>query len=149
MNHHLLLILHLIAATVWVGGHLYAAICVLPTVLKNRDPRALLKFEKSFSRAGLPALLLLVITGVWMALQFGVQWQHWFSFSNPVERVVSFKLLLLLFTLLLALSAQTRVIPALKDRPGRLPEMAVHLILVTLAGVAMLVLGSFVRYGGL
>jgi len=149
MNHHLLLIIHLIAAAIWVGGHLYAAICVLPTVLKNRDPRRLLEFEKNFSRAGLPALLFLVISGIWMALQFGVRWQHWFSFSNPVERTISFKLLLLLFTLLLAINAQTRVIPALKKRPDRLPEMAVHLILVTLAGVAMLVLGSFIRYGGL
>lgn len=147
--HHLLLILHLIAATVWVGGHLFLSACLLPQALKNKNPQRLLRFEKSYGPAGITSLLVLVCTGIWMAAQLGTGWQHWFSFASPVERVVSWKLLLLLFTLLLAVSAQTRVIPALKIHPRRLPEMAVHIILVTLAGLALLILGSFVRYGGI
>src|SRR5690606_18007789 len=114
MSHHLLLIIHLTAAAVWVGGHLYLALCVLPGVLRNKDTGQLLHFEKSFEPLGIPALLLLVVSGIWMSLQFGISWGEWFSFSTPVERVVSIKLLLLLTTVLLAISAQTRVLPKLR-----------------------------------
>ncbi len=149
MNHHLLLIIHLICAAVWVGGHIYLALRILPRSLKNRDVALLLQFEKSYEPVGMPALALLVITGLWMSAQFGIRWQSWFSFSSPLEKIVSLKIILLLFTVLLAISAQKRVIPRLKQDPSKLFEMALHIIAVTLAGIAMLVLGSFVRYGGL
>ncbi|HLV24210.1 MAG TPA: CopD family protein [Moheibacter sp.] len=148
MNHHLLLILHLLAATVWVGGHLYLATCILPKVLKNNDAQSLLNFEKSFEPLGIPALLILVITGIWMSLQFGISVKDWFSFSSPMERVVSIKLILLFSTVLFAISAQTRVIPALKKGKNKLVKMAIHITMVTLIGITMLVLGSFLRYGG-
>lgn len=148
MSHHLLLIIHLICATVWVGGHLFIAIRILPKALRLKNCDELLAMEKSFEPIGMPALLLLVTTGIWMTLQFGIDWHQWFSFSNPIERVTSTKLLLLVSTLLLAVSAQTRVIPKLKTNPNKLVEMGIHIIAVTLIGVAMLVLGSFVRYGG-
>ena len=148
MNHHLLLIIHLIAATIWVGGHLYLTLRVLPGVLKNKDAERLLKFEKSFEPLGMPALLLLVITGVWMSLQFGISWDQWFSFSSPLEQVVSTKLLLLLSTILFAISAQTRVLPKLRKGQNKLPEMAVHITAVNLLGIALLIMGTFMRYGG-
>ncbi len=149
MNHHLLLVIHLICAAIWVGGHLFLAVRILPLVLKENDVGQLLSFEKKYEPVGMPALLLLVITGIWMALQYGVPVRQWFSFASPIERVVSTKLALLLFTVLLALSAQIRVLPRLRAGAARLPEMALHIVGVTAAGVAMLVLGTFVRYGGL
>lgn len=149
MNHHLLLVIHLLAATVWVGGHLYLVICILPGVLKKKDPSRLLRFEKSFEPLGIPSLILLVITGIWMGYHFGVRLPTWFSFQTPIERVVSTKLVLLFTTVLFALSAQIRVIPSLRKSPKKLSEMAFHAISVTLLGMALLTLGSFVRYGGL
>ncbi|MFT3904631.1 MAG: CopD family protein [Niabella sp.] len=149
MGHHLLLIIHLLCATIWVGGHLYLAVRILPVALRRKEPALILNFEKSYEVLGMSALVLLVITGIWMTLQLGIETRFWFSFSIPVERVTSIKLLLLFSTVLFALSAQIRVIPKLRKDPRKLPEMAVHIIGVTLLGVAMLVLGSFVRYGGL
>ncbi len=149
MNHHLLLVIHLICATIWVGGHLYLVVSILPGVLKRKDAKRLLSFEKSFEPLGIPALLLLVITGLWMAIQFGVGFTDLLHFTNPIERTISLKLLLLAATVLLALSAQIRVLPKLRKAPDRLPEMALHAIGVTALGIAMLVLGSFVRYGGI
>lgn len=148
MSHHLLLIIHLISMAVWVGGHLYLAVRILPEVLRSRDSEKLLRFEKSFEPLGMPALLLLVITGVWMSLQFGISWNEWFDFDSPMERVISIKLILLFSTVLFAISAQTRVLPKLRKGKDRLNEMAVHVSMVTLLGIAMLVLGSFLRYGG-
>jgi len=148
VSHHLLLIIHLLSAAVWIGGHLYLAACLLPGILRTKDTGRLLKFEKSFEPLGMPALLLLVVTGIWMSLQFGITWKDWFSFSSPMERVVSIKIILLLATVLFAVSAQTRVLPKLKKGKDRLTEMAVHILMVTLIGIAMLVLGTFLRYGG-
>lgn len=149
MDHHLLLIIHILSATIWVGGHLYLVISILPEVLRKRDSAKLLTFEKSFEPLGITALFLLVISGFWMMFQFGIGWSDIFSFATPIERVTSTKILLLISTVLFALSAQFRVIPSLKKSPDRLPEMAVHAVSVTLIGVAMLILGTFVRYGGI
>lgn len=149
MNHHLLLIVHLIAASIWVGGHMYLVICILPKVLRENNSSLLLQFEKTYEPIGMTSLLLLVITGIWMTLQFGIAPSRWFSFSSSIERVTSTKLLLLFFTVCFAVSAQVRVIPKIKRGAGKLPEMAVHIIGVSLLGLAMLVLGNFVRYGGI
>lgn len=148
MNHHLLLIIHLISATIWVGGHLYMTIRLLPGILKHKDVESLLHFEKKYEPLGMPSLVLLLLTGFWMSFQFGIQWKDLFNFSTPVERVVSIKLLLLIATLGLALSARLRIFPKLKKSPEKLPELAIHAVGVTLIGVTMLILGSFIRYGG-
>ena len=65
---------------IWVGGHLYLWWIILPGVLKSRDIERLLKFEKSFEPLGMPALLFLVITGIWMSLDFGIGQKIGFSF---------------------------------------------------------------------
>ena len=148
MSHHLLLVIHLISMAVWVGGHLYLAVRILPEVLRIRDSEKLLRFEKSFEPLGMPALLLLVITGIWMSLQFGITWNEWFDFDSPMERVISIKLILLFSTVLFAISAQTRVLPKLRKGKDHLNEMAFHVVMVTFLGIAMLILGSFLRYGG-
>ena len=36
-THHIYLIFHLLAATIWVGGHLVLALGFLPKALKNKD----------------------------------------------------------------------------------------------------------------
>lgn len=146
---HILLIFHLLGAAIWVGGHLVLAISILPEVIRRSDTKKLLDFETKYERVGMPALLVLVTTGVMMGYKYGVSISHWFSFSSPIERVVSTKLILLAGIILLALSAQFRVLPALKRGEKRLSEMGMHIVLVTLLSIAMLILGSFVRYGGI
>ena len=59
----LLLFLHLLGATVWVGGHLFIAIKLLPTALRTGDKTALLNFERNYESIGMPALIVQVITG--------------------------------------------------------------------------------------
>ena len=145
--HHFLLIIHLISATIWVGGHLVLSIRYLPSALKQKDPAIILNYEKKFEVLGMSSLLLLIITGIMMAYDFGVSFDSWFSFSSGIEKVVSIKLLLLLFTFLLALIAQFSVIPNLSKH--NINKMAVLIVSVTLIGVTMLILGSSVRYGGI
>ena len=147
ISHHLLLVIHLLGAAVWVGGHLILSTTILPEALKRRNPEILTNFEEKYEKIGMPALILMVITGIWMAYQFGIGVSAWFRFSNPIETVVSLKLILLFITVLFALSANFFVLPKLSVK--NLPLMAFHIISVTVIGVLMLILGSFVRYGGI
>lgn len=144
---NLLLIFHLVAATIWVGGHFYLSVIILPKVLKNRSPQTLLDFEKSYEPVGLPALLILVVTGVWMAYRWGVPINRWLAFETGIEKLVSVKLILLFATLALAIHAQTRVLPKLSEKT--LPLMALHIVAVTLIGIGMLTLGTLFRNGGI
>ena len=148
-THHILLVLHLIAATIWVGGHLVLAIGYLPKALKHKDFSYIGNFEKTYEPIGMPSLAVLIITGIPMAYDYNAGFSSWFSFATPIERVVSLKLTFLLTTVCFAISAQTRVLPKLrKGQLNKLPEMAVHIICVTLIGVLMVILGSLVRIGG-
>jgi len=149
MNHHLLLIIHLLSATIWVGGHLILTFGHLPQALKTKDQNIILNYEKKYEPVGMSALVLLVITGILMAYKYGVSLDYWFQFASPIEKVISTKLLLLFLTVAFALSAQFRVIPKLKSNPEKLAEMAFHIISVTIIGVLMLVYGSFIRFGGI
>jgi len=149
-THHILLVLHLIAATIWVGGHLVLAIGYLPKALKHKDFSYIGNFEKTYEPIGMPSLAVLIITGILMAYDYNAGFSSWFSFATPIERVVSLKLTFLLTTVCFAISAQTRVLPKLrKGQLNKLPEMAVHIICVTLIGVLIVILGSLVRIGGL
>ena len=149
-THHLILILHLIAATIWVGGHLVLAIGYLPKALKRKDFSYIGNFEKTYEPIGMLSLAVLVITGILMAYDYNAGLSSWFSFATPIERVVSLKLICLLTSICFAISAQTRVLPKLrKGQLNKLSEMAVHIICVTLIGVVMVILGSLVRIGGI
>ena len=149
-THHILLVLHLIAATIWVGGHLVLAIGYLPKALKHKDFSFISNFEKTYEPIGMPSLAVLVITGILMAYDYNAGLSSWFSFASPIERVVSLKIAFFLISICFAISAQTRVLPKLrKGQLSKLPEMAVHIICVTLIGVIMVILGSLVKIGGL
>ena len=86
----LLLTLHLLGACVWTGGHLVLAITVLPRALSRRDVRVLQGFEEPFERIGIPALIVQVLTGVWLAAQFAPV-SRWLAFGTPLEQITRAK----------------------------------------------------------
>lgn len=49
-----LLLLHILGATVWTGGHLIVALTILPRALKRKAPAELLRFESAYERIGTP-----------------------------------------------------------------------------------------------
>ncbi|MCU0423822.1 MAG: CopD family protein [Bacteroidia bacterium] len=145
--NHLFLVLHLLGATIWVGGHLLLLIRYLPQAIKENEPDIVKAFEKKFEPLGLPALLLQIITGILLAYHYNVRIENWFSFSNGIEKVVSIKLMLLLSTLALAAHARIFIIPKLSSR--NLTQLGIHILLINIIAIAMLVMGTFIRKGGL
>lgn len=146
---HILLIFHLLGATIWVGGHILLSVVILPQVWKEREVGKLFNFESRYEWIGMPALLIMLVTGVRMAYIYSVKIGTWFSFNTPIERVVSLKLCCLIAIVLFALSAQFYVLPRLKHNIKMLPLMTFHILSVTTISIIMLILGSFVRYGGI
>lgn len=145
MTYRVLVALHLLGATVWVGGHLVLALTVLPRALRARDPAIVREFESGFERLGIPALLLQVVTGLWLAYHWAPHVAGWFAPSTPVARLVLVKLVLLTATVALAVHARLRVIPRLEA--GTLRFLACHIVAVTLLGVGLLVVGVAIRTG--
>lgn len=143
----LLLAAHLVAATIWTGGHIVLATCVLPRVLRERSAAELLRFEGAYERIGMPALVVQVATGLLLAHGFLPDFSLWFDLSNPVARGICLKLLLLGLTIGFAMDAKLRVLPRLSDR--NLIDMAWHIIPVTVLSVLFVLTGLSFRVGWL
>ncbi|GGX53466.1 CopD family protein [Saccharospirillum salsuginis] len=142
-----LLVLHVMGATIWTGGHLVLALTVLPRVLRQRSPETLLAFEQGYEKIGMPALAVQVVTGFLLAYQLLPVWAEWLNWGNPLARVIALKLGLLLLTVVFALSARFRVIPELSEH--NLTQMAWHIIPVTLISVLFVIVGVSFRTGWL
>jgi putative copper export protein len=142
-----MLLLHVLGATIWTGGHLVLALAVLPRVLREQSPADLLRFESAYERVGIPGLIVQVATGVWLALQRAPEPSNWFSADDPAARLVGIKLALLGLTALLALDARLRLIPRLKV--DNLGALAWHIVPVTSISVLFVVVGVAFRTGWL
>jgi putative copper export protein len=147
MLFKLLVILHTLGATVWTGGHLVLAVTVLPQALKNRDPDRIHQFEEHFEGFGLAALLLQVITGLWLTGIYFPGLQTFLTFDSFLSRYIGIKLGLLLATLVLAIHARFFIMPNLTKET--LNSLAYHIVGVTTLAVLFVILGAGIRLGGL
>jgi len=71
---------------------------------------------------------------------------QWFD-TTPIARLVQAKLVLLGLTALLGAHARLALIPKLDGQ--RLPQLGLHIVLITLTAVAFVWVGSGFRFGGL
>lgn len=140
-----ILLLHVLGATVWTGGHLVLAVAILPRALRERSPAELRRFESAYERIGIPALVVQVATGLWLAHERVPDVGSWLAFELPQARLVGFKLLLLAATVGLALDARLRLIPRLSER--NLNALAWHVVPVTLIAILFVVAGVAFRTG--
>ncbi len=139
------LVLHIVSATIWTGGHLVLALALLPQILRERSVAKLLAFESAYEKLGMSALVVQVISGLWMAYTLIPQVSVWFTGDSFVARLILLKLTLLALTVIVALDARLRVIPALTAET--LPSMALRVRLITLLSVAFVVVGATFRTG--
>ena len=123
------------------------ALTVLPRVLKEKSLSELLRFESSYERVGIPALLIQVATGVWLAHRMVPDVSQWFALDNPVSRLIGAKLFLLAVTIALAADARLRTIPKLSE--DNLTSLAWHIVPVTVVSVLFVVIGVSFRTGWL
>ena len=146
MLFQILVILHILGATVWVGGHLVLAVTILPQALKKQDPDPIHHFESHFEGFGLSALLLQVVTGLGLSWIYFPNFQTFFQFDSYLSTYITFKLGLLLLTIALAIHARFFIIPKLTKET--LNSLAYHIVGITCLAVAFVILGAGIRVGG-
>lgn len=139
------LVLHILSATIWTGGHLVLALALLPQILRERSVAKLLAFESAFEKLGMSALAVQVASGLWLAYSLVPEVSKWFTGESFVARLILLKLTLLALTLAVAMDARLRVIPALTAET--LPGMALRIRLITLLSVAFVIVGATFRTG--
>lgn len=142
-----MLILHLLGAAIWTGGHLVLALGILPGALRQRSVAPIQAFEAVYERIGLPALIVQILTGLWLAYRLLPDPAAWLDLSSPWTRLFTFKFTLLALTLGLAIDARLRLIPHLDE--SRLPSLAWHIIGITTLSVLFVITGVGFRTGGL
>ena len=139
------LVIHILAATVWTGGHLVLALALLPKILRERSVTNLLAFESSYEKWGMSALVVQVISGLWLAYIRLPDIAAWFAGDSFSARLIQLKLSLLALTLAIAMDTRLRIIPNLSA--DTLPTMGLRIRLITLLGVAFVVVGTTFRTG--
>ncbi|MCV6638054.1 CopD family protein [Candidatus Albibeggiatoa sp. nov. NOAA] len=142
-----MLFLHILGATIWTGGHIVLATAILPQVLKKKDVVFLSRFENGYEKVGLPALVIQIVTGLYLSFHLLPDFSLWFDFSHPVSRLISIKLILLFLTFALAIDARLRIIPKLSQ--DNLNALAWHIIPVTIISVLFVFVGVSFRTGWL
>lgn len=140
-----ILLIHVLAATIWTGGHLVLALRILPGVLRKRSASMLLDFETRYEALGMTALAIQVLTGPWLASRL-VPVGMWLSLGNPYSRLVVTKLSCLAITAAFAIDARFRVLPRLRDE--NVQSMVPHIVSVTTLGVIFVIAGVGFRVGG-
>jgi putative copper export protein len=141
----IILLLHLLGATVWTGGHLILATVILPRALKHRDVEVIRNFENAYEKIGIPALVTQIASGLWLAHRMLPDVSLWFQWHNPIARLILLKLSLLGLTALFAVDARLRIIPRLG--PHNLHSLAWHIVPVTVISVLFVVVGVSFRTG--
>jgi putative copper export protein len=143
--HKYVLLLHVLAATIWTGGHIVLAVAILPRILRERSPSDLMRFESAYEKIGMPALVIQVITGLWLSHSLVPDVRSWIAADNFVTRLIVLKLFLLAATVLVAADARFRIIPRLSAE--NLAAMALRIRLITLFSILFAVAGVTFRTG--
>ncbi len=140
-----LLFLHVLGATIWTGGHIVLSVVTLPQVWRKKSPQKLLSFESRYEKIGMPALIVQIITGLYLSHRMIPDTAGWFDLSNPLARGLAVKFTLLALTLGLAIDARLRVIPRLTE--ANLKSMVWHIVPVTLLSILFVFAGVSFRTG--
>lgn len=146
MEYSILILTHILAASIWTGGHLILAIAILPGALKRNDVQVIQKFEESYEKIGIPALIIQILTGLRLSYLFLPEISDWFGFHSRVSTHITLKFILLGVTLLLAIHARLRLVPKLSQ--SNLGILAIHIVAVTVVAVLFVVVGVSIRVGG-
>lgn len=142
--HVALVIFHVLGACVWTGGHLVLATTILPRALREGRVDKLEEFESAYECIGIPALLVQIVTGFWLAFRHVPDPAAWFAMTDTRSTLIGVKVILLVTTLGLAMHARLRVLPELD--PGNLRKLAWHIVPVTIISVAYVPVGVFIRW---
>jgi len=139
------LLLHLIAATIWTGGHIIIALRILPKALREKSPDRIIQFESSYEILGISALTIQVASGLWLVSRLLPNPSDWLSFSDCESSQICLKLIFLALTAGLGIDARLRIIPRLSEK--NMTSLTWHIIPVTVFSILFVVVGASLHNG--
>ena len=143
----LLLYIHLIGATIWVGGHLIVATLYLPEAFRIKSLENLFSFEGKYEKIGMIALFSQLLTGLYLAMDLTNNYKTLFDTSSSVSQLILIKLLMFIFTIILALDVKLRVMSR-QASMNKIIDLSLHILPVTLFAVLFVLCGLLIRFGG-
>lgn len=147
MLYKVMVMLHMLGASVWIGGHAVLVLMVLPHAVRENQPARVIQFERGFGRLGLVALIMQLVTGLWLAKRWIGEWSMLFRAPTPQTHLIFSKLVVLILTIAIAGYTYHRVLPRLSERG--LTLFALLSSTTTVLAIFMLILGVGIRTGGL
>jgi putative copper export protein len=139
--------IHVLAATIWTGGHIVLFFAILLPALKTRDHTRISLFEVQFEKIGNSRAFAACHNRALYGIQTATGHGGLFSFTTAISRTVSLKIALLLLTVALAAHARFKTIPKLNE--ASLNSLAIHITLVTLTAMLFALTGVLHRFGGI
>lgn len=139
-------LIHVIAASMWVGSHLILATGPMVRALRLRDSRPILEFYKAIAWPATVGLLIAALTGFYMALLRAPP-SEWFSFGEPSGRIGE-KTVTFIVLLVISGYAHARIFPGMRqNNPSVFWRAILFVVVATLLSLALPLLGSIIRYG--
>jgi putative copper export protein len=133
-----LLILHLLGASVWIGGLVILAIGVAPKARKEGSIARTRSFESSFHILGMVAITLQFLTGFRLAMIYVGGMKGLFDFSNHGAVLFLWKLVLILVSMAVFVVFKKKLKSAADDNPS---SVSPYVWIMMLLSVALMVLG--------
>jgi len=142
----IILLIHILSATIWVGGFLMLSISTLPKTLKNRSNENIAQLKTDYNKISIHILILQLLTGLWLAYNIVPDIASWFSFKIVFSHLIVGKLSLLVITFLLAIYGRTKIIPKLNEKS--INSLAINIIIITLLSIGFVFIGMMFKTGG-
>jgi len=139
IERSVLVILHILGASIWIGGMLIMALGVLPKAKKAKSASLIKDYEGSFHILGMIALTLQFLTGFRLAMIYTGGMKGLFDFSNHLAVLFVWKLALLILTMVLFVVFKKKTLAKLTDENiGSASNMIWN---ITIFAIALMVLG--------
>lgn len=139
IERSVLVILHILGASIWIGGMLIMALGVLPKAKKAKNASLIKDYEGSFHILGMIALTLQFLTGFRLAMIYADGMKGLFDFSNHVAVLFIWKLVLILLTIGLFVVFKKKTLANLTD--DNISGASNMIWNLTIFAIALMVLG--------
>lgn len=139
MEKTVLITLHILGASIWIGGMLILALGVLPKAKKTNDATLIKNFESSFHILGMIALTVQLLTGFRMAMIYAGSMGNLFDFDNHAAVLFIWKLVLILITMGVFVVFKKKTLSKLTNE--NISSASSMIWILTLLAIALLILG--------
>lgn len=139
MEKSVLVILHILGASIWIGGMLIMALGALPKAKKASDASLLKNYEGSFHILGMIAITIQFLTGFRLAMIYAGGMKGLFNFSNHAAVLFMWKLVIVLLSAGLFVVFKKKTLSNLDN--NNISSASAIVWLIALLAIAQMVLG--------